>query len=183
MIIISEQVPVVKRGPGRPKKIRSEAELRTKEKAGEIASIVKNALTDYKLEPCKTLEEMKLRIDKYFQKCVDYEELPTLEGLALVLGVTRGAFIDWEAGKYAPEKGPIIAKAKELIAAVDAQLVATGKMPPIPYIFRAKNYYGMSDKTEIDLKATSDRLEDENELKKAIEESIVLDEQEFEDVK
>ena len=42
----------------------------------------------------------------------------------------------------------MVRKAKELLAAIDAELVASRKIEPITYIFRAKNYYGMKDKVE-----------------------------------
>jgi hypothetical protein len=42
----------------------------------------------------------------------------------------------------------MIKKAKDLIAAYDANLVAEGKLNPVTYIFRSKNYYGMKDQQE-----------------------------------
>ena len=43
----------------------------------------------------------------------------------------------------------VIKKAKETLACFDAGLVAAGKMNPVPYIFRAKNYYGMTDQQQL----------------------------------
>ena len=173
---------VVKRGPGRPKKIKTDLDVKKEGLMKNVSKIVGSALAGYRMQPCKDIEEMKTRIDLFFEECMKQNMLPTVEGLALTLGVTRKALEDWESGKYAKEKGPIISKAKEVIAAVDAQLVASGVMPAVPYIFRAKNYYGMSDKTEVEIRSGEDRLSDEAELKRSIEESIVLEDEDFEEV-
>jgi hypothetical protein len=39
----------------------------------------------------------------------------------------------------------MIKKAKEILAGMDAKLVSMGKIPQVTYIFRAKNFYQMSD--------------------------------------
>ena len=40
-------------------------------------------------------------------------------------------------------------KAKNLIASLDAELAQEGKIQPVVYMFRAKNFYGMQDKQEV----------------------------------
>ena len=37
----------------------------------------------------------------------------------------------------------------EVLSAYDAGLAIEGKMNPVPYIFRAKNYYGLKDQTDV----------------------------------
>ena len=37
---------------------------------------------------------------------------------------------------------------RQLLSDFDANLLINGKMNPVAYIFRAKNYYGMKDQTE-----------------------------------
>lgn len=46
----------------------------------------------------------------------------------------------------------IIKKAKEFIATMEAELARDGEINSTVYIFRAKNYFGMSDKQEIEVK-------------------------------
>lgn len=43
----------------------------------------------------------------------------------------------------------MIKKAKQILAGIDAKLVSQGKIPQITYIFRAKNFFGMTDKQEV----------------------------------
>lgn len=43
----------------------------------------------------------------------------------------------------------MIKRAKEILAALDAELVSNNKLPVVSYIFRAKNFYQLSDKTEV----------------------------------
>jgi len=43
----------------------------------------------------------------------------------------------------------MIKKAKQILAAIDAELVSSGKIPQVVYIFRAKNFFGMADQQEI----------------------------------
>ena len=42
-----------------------------------------------------------------------------------------------------------IKKAKNTIATMDAELAQEGKIQPVVYMFRAKNYYGMKDQQEV----------------------------------
>lgn len=50
----------------------------------------------------------------------------------------------------------IAKKALEMVHATDAVLTESGKMNPVTYIFRSKNYYGMSDRQEIVVSASAD---------------------------
>lgn len=183
---------IQKRGRGRPKKTEiakrvgatfpgdknGQFEVAVKDSSERqelVAKVLEGGIQSYSQVPTKNDEEAALRIENYFRSCVDTGRLPTVEGLALTLGVTRQALLDWENGKYHQSRGPMIARAKELIAEVDAQLVAMGKMPAVPYIFRAKNYYGMTDKTEVQVSAGTLNNLSEEELKKSIRDSVVID--------
>lgn len=46
----------------------------------------------------------------------------------------------------------IVKNAKDFIATVESELARDGQINSTVYIFRAKNYYGMSDKQEIEVK-------------------------------
>ena len=46
-------------------------------------------------------------------------------------------------------RSDLIKKAKEILAGIDAKLVSQGKIPQITYIFRAKNFFGLTDKQEV----------------------------------
>ena len=51
----------------------------------------------------------------------------------------------------------MIKKAKQILASIDAELVASGKIPQVVYIFRAKNFYQMSDQQEITINAQNNQ--------------------------
>lgn len=131
----------------------------------EIAETVNHALNLFRAKPCKTDDEVEKRIEDYFIDCYDKQRLPTVEGLALALGTFRQHLWEWEnKGTKGDRRRDIVKRAKATIAEIDAQLVASGKIPQIVYIFRAKNYYGMQDKTEVSIEA-SNPLGDQQEQK------------------
>ena len=138
-----------------------------------VSGILKNTLRMYKQVPCKSDEEVEERVYQYFSLCGEEGRLPTVEGMALALGVHRQTIYDWEIGKYYPSRGIIIKRAKEAIAEIDAQLVAQNKMPQVAYIFRAKNYYGMSDRTEVQVSNVKFSELSEEELKREIRSTII----------
>ena len=57
---------------------------------------------------------------------------------------------EWENGvKCSSERADLIKKGKEIIASFEAELAAKGKVNPVVYIFRAKNYFGMKDQQDV----------------------------------
>jgi hypothetical protein len=97
-----------------------------------------------------TDDEIEERTIEFFKHCVDIGERPTVEKYALALGYVRTTINEWERGNNAsPRRMDIIKKAKEVLASYDAGMVSNGKLNPVPYIFRAKNYYGMKDNQDI----------------------------------
>lgn len=95
----------------------------------------------------ETDDEIQSRVDEFLLSCYETGQRATVEKLALALGVTRKCLWEWEM--QSNRRGNIIKSAKEYLAAFDADLATSGKMNPVPYIFRAKNYYGMKDQTDI----------------------------------
>ena len=115
---------------------------------------VKNALGSvmywYKKEVPSTGDEFADRLNEFFNHCYEANDIPTVEKLALALGTTRQTLWDWETNE---RKGRLVSdmikRAKSIISAMDAELAMTGKIQPVVYIFRAKNYYGMRDQVDI----------------------------------
>lgn len=54
----------------------------------------------------------------------------------------------------------MVKKAKQILASIDAELVSSGKIPQVVYIFRAKNFYQMSDQQEITINAAGNADQD-----------------------
>ena len=116
----------------------------------EVKESLSNILYWRKHEAVKTDEECAERLDEFFTRMNETGEIPTVEKMALALGVSRQAVWQWETGLYGtPERQKMIKKAKEILAALDAELVSKGKIPQVTYIFRAKNFYGMRDQAEV----------------------------------
>ena len=78
-------------------------------------------------------------------------EIPTVEGMALAIGITPQRLRQWEYqidGRN-ESRALIVQKAKAVLASIDASLVSEGKIPQVSYIFRAKNFFGMKDQQDI----------------------------------
>lgn len=103
-------------------------------------------------EPPKTEEELCERLNWFFRVCMETNQLPTVEKMCLALSMPRNTVFDWETGRtrgLGPATSNILKKAKNLIASLDAELAQEGKIQPVVYMFRAKNYYGMRDQQEV----------------------------------
>ena len=96
---------------------------------------------------CNTADEIANRAEEYITECYQTGQRMTVEKFALALGITRETLWKWE--QVGDQRSNVIKKVKDCIASYDADLVTSGKMNPVPYIFRAKNYYGMKDQVDI----------------------------------
>ena len=112
--------------------------------------VLSEALHWYSLPRAETDEEIEERLAYFFQYCAEKGERPTVEKMCLALGYERQTVWLWrtEASRR-PSLKPIIKRAYEVLAAYDAGMAVEGKMNPVPYIFRAKNYYDMKDTADI----------------------------------
>lgn len=127
-------------------------EPKTPEERNEIGEKIAKLLPLYQAPKVKSDEELEQRFVEYFNYCSTQDIRPTVEGMAMAVGYAFRSLYDIEVGRskgFSSETSNIIKKAKAFLAVYDADLVASGKMNPVTYIFRAKNYYGMSDKQEV----------------------------------
>lgn len=125
-------------------------EANFKGEPSDISRAIINATKYIKAEPCKSDEEVAERINEYFAECAAEGMIPKWETLSLALGVTRRITWQWANGHAgSPVRQRMLARAKEILAAVDAELVQTGKVNPVVYIFRAKNFYDMKDQQDV----------------------------------
>lgn len=127
----------------------------------QMSQIVGESTQYFRNKPPKDNAELADRIDAYFVQCVENGQIPTVEDMALTLGVTRSGLWKWERGvKSDPERAMLVQRAKEVLAAIDAKLVSEGKIPQVAYIFRAKNYFGMKDQQDMVISPDLDRIDD-----------------------
>lgn len=128
-------------------------------KEGDISRIVRESYQYFNRKPPKDNAEIAERLNEYFRQCNEEGQIPTVEDMALALGVWRQRLWDWENDSRSnPERADMVKKAKEIIGGIDAKLAAEGKIPQVVYIFRAKNFYGMKDQQEMVLTPNTDPL-------------------------
>jgi len=116
----------------------------------EISEMLNSVLRWYKMPKVQSDEECGERLELFFNSIMQAGELPSVEKMALALGVTRESVRNWENGiKCSAVRTDMIRRAKEILAAMDAELVSRNKIPQVTYIFRAKNFFGMKDQTDV----------------------------------
>ena len=121
------------------------------EKKEDITRIIGQSVQYFRTCTVKNDEELMDRIDDYFHQCMVDGEIPTVEGMALAIGITPQRLRQWEYqidGRN-ESRALIVQKAKAVLASIDASLVSEGKIPQVSYIFRAKNFFGMKDQQDI----------------------------------
>lgn len=95
-------------------------------------------------------EELFDRFNQYLLYCEQVGFKPTMESWCVAGGFTREAFRSWKAGTRGDKSMQDVAlQISEAFAAIDADLAMNNKVYPATYIFRAKNYHGMKDETEV----------------------------------
>lgn len=96
------------------------------------------------------------RSREFLQDCMTRGKRPTVENYCLAIGYARNTVTEWKNGMHcSANRSTIIKNVFDAIAAFDAGLAAAGKMNPVLYFFRAKNYYGMRDQQDITVEARS----------------------------
>lgn len=100
---------------------------------------------------CTSPQELAERFEKLFEMCFNNNFIPTVEALALCSGWDRRTLWQIEEGTIHKGDGmqDVVKKAKDFIATLEAELARDGEINSTVYIFRAKNYFGMSDKQEV----------------------------------
>lgn len=149
----------------------------TDEDKALVGKLLREVYVAYKQEKVKSDDELRDRINEYFEWCGRDNIIPTVEEMSLYTGYTSSTLWDWENGRnkgFSSETSAIIKNAKEFLKSFDAKLVIAGKLNFLAYCFRAKNYYGMADKQEVVLSQGNqlgDQLSEQELQKKYIEDA------------
>jgi len=129
-----------------------------------------------------SVEDMQLLIEDYFADCAEIGLRPTVRGLASALGTVYHTLQDWENGTRDKQLGSdcsaTVKKAKQIIAQYDELMAVEGLDNPILFMFRAKNYYGMRDKQEIEVNSNTSGLDPElsvADIAQRLEQDIPID--------
>jgi hypothetical protein len=100
---------------------------------------------------------------------------PTIEGLSLACGVDRRTLEDWKNGHLSPTRSAIVQKGIGILAELDAQLVQSGKIPQVVYIFRSKNFYGLQDAVKVEHVTTRPDAETPDQIAQKVADAIPAD--------
>ena len=131
--------------------------------AANVARILAQPSTRFKNDA--TDEEIEARTEEFFKWCLDTGTWPTVERYALAIGTTRETIRKWQHGVgCSDDRKAMMQQAIEMMAAFDADRVIRGKMPPIPYIFRSKNLYGMVDQQKVIIGSNEDKVQSAESL-------------------
>lgn len=125
--------------------------IQTDEDRDLVARLLQEALIEYRQTRVKDDEELQARLDDYFMRCARSGQVPTVEEMMMCTGYSHAYIWDIMTGRrrgFSEKTSEILKKAKDYLKVFDAKLVVSGKLNFLAYCFRAKNYYGMSDKTE-----------------------------------
>lgn len=115
-------------------------------------TLLAETLQAYKQPRVNSDEELAGRLSDYFRQCAETGQIPTVEEMGLSTGYSLATVWDWEHGRnkgFSSETSEIIKKAKDFLKTFDAKLVTSGALNFLTYCFRAKNYYGMIEKSEV----------------------------------
>ena len=140
-------------------------------KAEDISRCMANCMMFYDRPIVKSDEECRQRLYDFFDTCQRTGQLPTVEKMVMSLGTIKQTVWNWENGiGCSSERMDLIKKAKEFIGGFESEMVTEGKINPVVYIFRAKNYFGMKDQQDLVLTPIRlDRIYLLNKLRKSIE--------------
>lgn len=125
------------------------------EKRAFLAKVIQNNLVFFKMglgNPVKSDDDLCERLNFYFSECSRTQQLATVEKLGLCLGLPLQTMTELEHGTargFSSATGTIIKTAKNMIAAIDAEMAAEGRIQPVVYLFRAKNFYGLKDTQDV----------------------------------
>lgn len=139
--------------------------------------LLQHAFKYWKVPTAKTDEEIADRIEFYFSDCYNAGVRPTLEGCALAIGVTTQTLKNWadKESKMELDRFDLIKRVRTVLAYFDAELFMNGKLNPVAYIFRSKNFYGMKDQVETIVKKDDPlgETKTESEIMKVIDADVV----------
>lgn len=136
----------------------------------EARSLVGQILGEYRkafmMPKVNSNAELIERLDDFFSMAQERQIPPTIQEMALYCGYTAQTLNDWKNGRLkgfcdsdnsTPSTAVIIKKAIEILHGMDMVLTQSGKINPVAYIWKAKNWYGERDVQEIVVTPSGDR--------------------------
>ena len=136
----------------------------------EARSLVGQIIGEYRkafmMPKVNSNAELIQRLDEFFSMAQERQIPPTIQEMALYCGYTAQTLNDWKNGRnkgfcdsdnLTPSTSVIIKKAVEILHGMDMVLTQSGKINPVAYIWKAKNWYGERDVQEIVVTPSGER--------------------------
>lgn len=169
----------VKRAMGTGRNIGTNSSIETNPdvKRDDIRRIIGETMKWYGRPMVRTDEECAERLEEYFNTVAQTGEIPTFEKMCVALGTYREVVYRWERGDLGETRRNLVKSAKEILASLDAALVSENKIPQVTYIFRSKNYFGLRDKTEVEVMPNTqlEPLDTERAKARYLEQSEIIE--------
>ena len=165
---------VAKRGRGRPPGTggNERPDCKPQTDPGDNRKYITHSLrlADLPKVSMANTEEVRQRINEYFNICAEDDMKPSVAGLALALDVERSYL--WMLREGVKGKNPdVVNLLKKAVQILDNQMVdymQNGKINPVSGIFLMKNSFGYTDKQEVVITPQSPLVDQKDT--KAIEE-------------
>ena len=94
-------------------------------------------------------DECLCDVEDYFKLCDKYNIIPTIASMSLYLGVNKETIYQYANNPKVYECSNILKTAIQTCQAYHENAFISGEIPPVAFIFYAKNYYGMKDQTDV----------------------------------
>lgn len=121
-------------------------------------------------------DELEDRIQWFFEWCIEHDQRPGVELMALSCGVTRQTLWQWQ--QQGGRRGELIDRAKQVIAALLESWGQTGKINPATLIFLLKNHFNYHDDVQLEVGPVRQELEPQlspEEVQAQLDEDIPID--------
>lgn len=172
---MDENIPI-KRPPGRPRLSEEEKKRRAEQrKTGELPVQHRNRpdlqkfgqeyvepgdnskylghamiIARMPLVDLNDINEVRDRIDWYFNLCFNNDMKPTVSGLCNSLKISRQTLMTWRQGKYRDDSyQAAVLEAYSMMEELWEHYMQNGKINPVSGIFLGKNNFGYADKQEM----------------------------------
>lgn len=121
-------------------------------------------------------QELEDEINGYIEFCIEHKQVPSQVGLALWLGVTTETISNWKSNSSFIHY-QIIKRTLEIFHKFIEQKALDGEINPVLYMFYGKNWFGLSDKTEIVHKSQTTQVIDISEQQRILRSTpgVVID--------
>lgn len=150
-------------------------------KPGKNAKMLADVLEAKKLPKIDVndAEQVERRIDDYFNYCLEHDRKPSMLGVANWVGVSRMTINNWKRGAFRSEgrHGEIIENVLNLLEEMSVDELLEGTVYTPNLIFLMKNMFGYRDVQDVVVTPNNPMgdIQDEAELQKRIEESVIID--------